>query len=248
MQERHREYRRDLTASDRAVLFIHGICGSPCFFDPFYDRVPDTWSIRSLLIRGHGGTTKDFCRASMAKWKAQLAEVVDEMSDQHSDLMLVGHSMGTLLAIEQALKRPDAVKKLFLLAVPLKARASLQAISESVKTALDLGKRDSPSLQAARRLYGIEADRKVWHYLGYIPRYWELLQEMKATRGRVQELRLPCLAFQSAKDEIVSPKSALYLQQNPLIDLRILAGSDHKYHPPQDQALLLDAFESACLS
>ena len=59
MQQEHRELRRDVPDSEHAVLFIHGICSSPVFFTDFYAHVPEDWSIRSVLIEGHGATTKD---------------------------------------------------------------------------------------------------------------------------------------------------------------------------------------------
>ncbi|HZK42285.1 MAG TPA: alpha/beta fold hydrolase [Clostridia bacterium] len=246
MDNRHQAYRRDLPDSRQAILFIHGICGSPVFFEDFYQKVPSSWSLSSLLLEGHGGGTRDFTSSSMAAWKAQVAEEVDRLADQHDALMIVGHSMGTLLAIEQSLRRPETIKSLFLLALPLAVRPRPAAVTHSVRTALGLNRSQKPALQAARRVYGIQPDRKIWRYLGFIPRYWELMKEMRASRERLLEVRVPVHVFQSKKDEVVSPRTTAYLMKNPRMDLAVLEKSDHKYHPPADKAFLLEAFESAC--
>lgn len=246
MDNRHQAYRRDLPDSRLAILFIHGICGSPVFFEDFYQRVPSSWSLSSLLLEGHGGETRDFSSSSMAAWKAQVTEEVDRLADQSGSLMIVGHSMGTLLAIEQSLRRPEAIKALFLMALPLAVRPRPTAVTHSLGTALGFSRSQKPALQAARRIYGIQPDRKIWRYFGFIPRYWELMKEMRASRERLLEIRVPIRVFQSKKDEVVSPRSISYLLKNPLVDLDILEKSDHKYHPPADKAFLLEAFDSAC--
>ena len=246
MQQEHRELRRDVPDSEHAVLFIHGICSSPVFFTDFYAHVPEDWSIRSVLIEGHGATTKDFSHSSMNEWRQQIDDVVDEMAKQHRSILIVGHSMGTLFAIEQSVRRPDKIKALFLLAVPLKARPHVKAACQSIRTALDLPSGDDPAVEAAKRLYSIEPDRKVWHYFGFIPRYYELLHVMQETRARVPDVEVPCFVFQSRHDEIVSEKSYDMLAENPKIQLHWLEHSDHKYHPPKDKAFLLQRFDALC--
>lgn len=240
----HREYRREVPGSQTAAVFIHGICGSPNFFQDFYACLPESWTIHSILIEGHGGSTLDFSRSSMAAWKGQVTRVVDELAARHESIVLVGHSMGTLLAIEQGLRLPGKVRGLFLLAVPLKVRARPTAATHSIRTALGLGDKGDPAIQAAKSLYSIEPDRRIWRYLGFIPRYYELLVEMRRIRSRIPELTVPTYVYQSGKDEIVSPASAACLAVNPGILLHTLADSDHKYHLPKDKAFLSEELRS----
>ncbi|HPX93042.1 MAG TPA: alpha/beta fold hydrolase [Bacillota bacterium] len=246
MSGAHLEFRRDIDKASHAVLFIHGICGSPNHFRDFYGQVPDDWSIRAILIEGHGGTVRQFSRSSMARWKEQVSRTVDELAADHASILITGHSMGTLLAIEQALRKPKYVKALFLLAVPLRARASRAAVSQSLRTVLDLDSRGDPALEAAKALYSMNPDRKIWRYLGYIPRYYELLKLMRETRGRIPQLALPCRVLMSRRDEIVSPRSADYLLVNPRIDLGWLEHSDHKYYPQGDKEFMLEDFACTC--
>ena len=242
----HRTYRRERQNSEYAVLFVHGICSSPVFFDAFYKHVPDDWAITSILLDGHGGTTKDFSNTSMKTWRQQVSDAVDKLATEHRQLLLVGHSMGTLLSIEQGIRRPDKIKALFLLAVPLKARPTPGGARDSVRVALGLPISDDPSALAAKKLYSIQPDRKLWRYLGFLPRYRELTREMRATRSRAMALSIPSYIFQSRHDEIVSKKSYAILAKNPKLELHWLEDSDHKYYPPNDQAYLLQSFERVC--
>ncbi|NLA95315.1 MAG: alpha/beta fold hydrolase [Clostridiaceae bacterium] len=246
MTIKHAEYRRCIPGSSQAILFVHGICGSPDHFRDFYEQVPAGWSIRSILIEGHGGTTRQFSQSSMAWWKEQVSQAVDDLATCHSSILITGHSMGTLLAIEQALRAPDRVKGLFLLAVPLKARMTRAAALQSVRVALDLNARGDPALEAAKTMYSIQPDRRVWRYLGYIPRYLELLEVMRETIHVIPKLQVPTRVFMSRGDKIVSPRSVAYLSSNPLIDLEWLEHSDHKYYSQEDKEVLLGEFARFC--
>lgn len=246
MNPKHTAFHRKVEGASKAVLFIHGICGSPYHFRDLYSQVPQDWTIESILLQGHGGSALDFGRASMARWREQAGQAVDDLAARHSSLLITGHSMGTLLAIDQALQKPDQVKGLFLLAVPLRARATGTSANQAVRAALDLKSRGNPSVETAKSLYGIDPDRKVWRYLRYISRYNELLRFMKQTREAIPRLQVPSRVLMSRLDEIVSAKSASYLTPNPMISLYWLEDSDHKYYPPEDKAFLLRDFAEFC--
>ena len=47
--------KRLLPGAACAVLFVHGILGSPAQFAPFLLLVPQDWSFCNLLLQGHGG-------------------------------------------------------------------------------------------------------------------------------------------------------------------------------------------------
>ena len=114
----HKEYVRICDNSNIVILFIHGIVGTPNHFNEFVSLVPKSISVCNLLLDGHGKGVKDFSNTSMKKWEVQVASVVEELSLMHEKIYIVAHSLGTLLAIEQAIIN-QKVCKLFLLAVPL---------------------------------------------------------------------------------------------------------------------------------
>lgn len=244
--EMHKEYRRDVPGTNTVVLFLHGICSSPNYFRNFFPRVPKSWAIRAILLDGHGGTVREFAQTSMEKWKRQVKEVVDELAANHSSIIIVGHSMGTLFSIEQSIRKPEKIKHLFLLAVPLKARVKLSASNEAIRIALDINPHGTPSIESVKDDYSMEPDRRFWRYIGWLPRYRELGHEIRATRTRITEVTVPCHAYQSRHDDVVSMKSSDYIAANPKICLQHLEHSDHNYYTPEDEEFLLNEFERMC--
>lgn len=238
----HKEFKRIIEASDTAVLFIHGIAGTPNHFRDFIDLVPSHISVCNLLLDGHGKGVKDFSKTSMKKWVEQVQRAVDELSLTHKEIYIAAHSMGTLFAIEQAVKNPK-ITKLFLLAVPIKLFLRPEMFSISLRVYLDRIKPDDHVAQAAKNCYGIGHSPNPLAYIGWIPRFLELFAKIRQTQKLFPLLETPCTAYQSSKDEMVSTNSIEYLKQNSCISVVELKNSGHYYYEADDMALLLNSFQ-----
>ena len=240
----HTEFRRIQLNAKTAVLFIHGINGTPNHFRDFVELVPPECSVVNLLLKGHGKGVSDFGSASMEQWKAQVNEEVESLLDCHEHLLIAAHSMGALFAIRQAIKHPERIKALFLMAVPLKPFIRFRMIRTSVLMHLGRVREDDVWTQAAVKAYGINLERKFWKYIPWIDRYLELLKEIKAVRKNMSALETPSYCYQSQKDELVSLKSGDILRGNKWVTVRILENSGHFYYDKRDYALLLEDFRS----
>ena len=240
------EYRREIPDSRNVVLFIHGIQGSPDQFIPFYDSVPDSWSIVNMLLDGHGGSVREFSRSSMDKWKAQVVKVTDDLAERYESIVIVGHSMGTFFAMDTARRLPERIKGLCLLCVPLVIRMKPRAGLNSMRVVLTSPPDKNPVIAAARAAYSIEQDRCLWRYLGWIPRYLELFKEAKRQRGLISGLRTPCCVCQAAKDELVSRHSEKYIAKNPDIILSVMPSSGHFFFPQEDLLQMKNALAELC--
>ena len=214
----HKEVKRIVESSEKAILFIHGIVGTPHHFDRFVYVVPDDISIYNLLLDGHGKGVRNFSRSSMKKWESQVQTAVDELASSHSQIYIAAHSMGTLFAIEQAVKS-KRITKLFLLAVPLNLFLKPKMLSNSIKVFFNKIKPDDQAAKAAANCYGIERDWNIFHYIGWVPRYLELFRKINQTRNILDQLTTPCIAFQSSEDEMVSTKSSTTLSRNPAVSV-----------------------------
>ena len=190
----------------------------------------------NLLLEGHGGSVRDFSAASMDRWKQQVCKALQMLRADHNRVVIAAHSMGTLLALQEAVKEPVAA--LFLLNVPLSVRPTLQLLPTVRAVCRRPSPLDDQRLLAARNACSIQQDPRFWRYLGWVPRYAELFSEIGRTRKLVQSLTVPCYAYFSLKDEMVSPKSAGFLAGNPCITVKTLAGSGHFYYTPEDLRLL----------
>lgn len=239
----HNEFRRILPDADTAVLFIHGIVGTPDHFKLFLPHVPKDFSLYNMLLDGHGKGVKAFSATSMDKWRKQVDEEIVKLSVSHKQIIIVGHSMGTLFAIEQAIKHSDKIKALFLMAVPLKIKVKPKLLSNVLKVYFGNIKPDDLMASASQNAYGIERDLRFWRYFAWLPRYIELFKEIRATRSIISQLNTPCSAYQSKNDEMVSPEAYSILSQNACIHTCILENSGHYYYDVEDMCFLLNEFK-----
>lgn len=231
---------RYIENADTAILFIHGILGTPRYFDPFLPLVPDSWSVFNLQLKGHGGSVKDFSAASMEEWIRQADEITAKLLETHKNVIIAAHSMGTLFAIREAVTRP--VTELFLLNTPLKIRIK----AKMFKTPLSVLKKKKNSSDeydsAVMNSYSIERDLHLWRYLGWVPRYLELFSEISNTKKLIHNLKTPGSVFLSADDEMVSLKSGELFKENPCVTVKILKESSHFCYSENDMNILKDDF------
>ena len=237
----HCEYRRIVPGAHTAVLMLHGILGSPAHFRRFEPIVPARMSVVNLLLDGHGGRAADFSRTSMQKWKRQVEAEVRELARTHCRIMILGHSMGTLLALHAA-QREAKVAGLFLLAPPLKICIRLRALTNAIRLAFDRICEDDPAAAALRDCTSVQLTRCLPVYLGWIPRYVELLHESVSARRGYADLDVPCRTYLSGRDELVSLKSRRWLDGDPGTAVFVLEGSSHSYYTPDDTAFLRTEF------
>jgi carboxylesterase len=223
-----------------AILLIHGILGTPSHFAPFLSLIPPAWHICNLSLKGHGGSVTDFSRASMAEWKQQVKNALEELLETNNKVMIAAHSMGTLFAIQQAIEKP--VDALFLLNVPLKVRVTFRLFRTAWSVFTGKIKPDDSWSLAAQNAYSIERDYHILRYLGWVPRYLELFSEIRKTRKIIGELSTPAYIYLSVQDEMVSPKCREICRDNRFVCVKMLENSGHFYYSPEDQRLMKEDF------
>lgn len=236
----HREYIRLVPGSDTAVLLIHGICGSPAHFHQLLPLIPEKWSVCNLLLDGHGKGVEDFSATSMAKWKAQVSQQLEVLCHTHRRVLIAGHSLGTLLAIEEAVNNPDRIGGLFLLNVPLYAHYPPSSMLCSLRAALGMDR--YPTVKHMLDDCSIALTPRLWEYIGWIPRFWELLAQTARIRKLLPRLEVPARCFHSVGDELVSRRSCPLLEKHPVVKLTLLPGSGHFYYGPEDLHVLQAQF------
>lgn len=238
----HGPYLHIVPGSQSAVLMIHGIAGTPAHFRDLLPVIPEDWSVYNILLEGHSGSVEDFGASSMAKWKAQVAAQLARILDSHENIYLVGHSMGTLFAIQAALEYPDRIRGLFLLAVPLRPWVRFSTVLTCLRVAWGDPRPEDHAAWAMRNDTGICLTRKLWKYASWAPRMLELLGECGRTRRALPGLRVPALAFQSRTDELVSMRTMKHLEKHPGIRVTVLEDSGHFAYGPGDLRLLQTEF------
>lgn len=229
----HEEYIKVAEGAVCAVLLVHGIVSTPRSFDPFLSAIPEGCTIYNMRLDGHGAGVKEFSRTSMDKWKRQVDGRLAELCAQYEHVVVIAHSLGTLLSIHAAARYPQ-VKAMLLLDVPLHVRVRLRMIPLALKAVFGRLDENDPREAALRDSVGLTLSRRLWQYLGWIPRFWELLCLCRQTREKVAQLEIPCTVLHSRKDELVSIRSAQYFRNKPNITHGVLESSGHFYFPDED--------------
>ena len=234
----HEEYIRKVPSSPMAVLLIHGIVGTPNHFRHFLPLFPEEWSVYNILLDGHGGSVSGFSATSMKKWKAQVSARMEEILQNSDKVMIVGHSMGCLFAIQAAVQFPDRVTQLFLLNMPLRLRLPLSTIAATMRIAFGKVRPcDTVAIEMTAD-GGVTLETGFWKYIPWTPRFMELLQQMHHTEKLLPQLTVPTQAYHSMNDELVSEKSCTAMEKCGVISCIRLPNSGHFRYEGEDLPLL----------
>ena len=237
----HTEYRRIVPGADTAVLFVHGIVGTPDHFRiliPLEQQVPETWSVHNVLLPGHGGTVEDFGSSSMDAWRNHVKAAFQDLAQNHRQVILVAHSMGTLFALQLAIEFPEKVPLLLLLGVPLRPGVRLCMMRDSLQMVFGRLEADHVLWSAA----GVTTTRRLWKYLKWVPRFLELFCEIGKTERILDRLTVPCVAYQSQRDELVTNLTRSVLERSGVMQVHNLPDSTHFYYAPRDKETVLNDF------
>ena len=104
----------------------------------------------------------------------------------------------------------------------------------------DLG--DDRLAQALARDSGVELDWKLWEYVLWPARFVELLAECERIRHAVPQLKVPTVAIQSLRDELVSDLSIRDLEKNPFIRVVRMEQAGHFGYEGEEQQRMLALF------
>lgn len=104
----------------RAVLLLHGLTGTPHDVAPLADALAERgFAVRAPRLAGHDDL-EQLERSSWRDWYATAEAAFDDLrADGQREVMVLGFSAGSLLALRLAALRPRDVAGLAVLSVPL---------------------------------------------------------------------------------------------------------------------------------
>lgn len=230
----HKTYIETPENARQAVLMFHGICGTPHHFDFLLPLFDDSWAVYNILLSGHGGTVQDFSRANMQTWKAQVTEYLDLLSSQYDRILVVGHSMGTLL-LQQVLSHYPKIIGAVMLNVPMYPQLHPKLIPVMLRAAFGQLRDDRPVDAFFQQASSIHLSKNLLLYLGWIPRFWELLRLCAQCRRTAVPLPVPTLVVFGSKDELVCLRSKKFFENDPSARTVIFENTGHFGFYPKDQ-------------
>ncbi|MBP7402922.1 MAG: alpha/beta fold hydrolase [Clostridia bacterium] len=195
-----------MTPVGTLIVFIHGICGSGAQMASLAAGTARAGEDTLLLtLPGHGGDTDAFVRAVPPQWRDAVDTVVRENRERYRRVVLVGHSLGALLAFGAAAR--GGVDGIVALGTPMGMRTGWFQIRMGLRVALGNPCRDDPVVRVYREARGVTV-RGAWDYLRWLRVYVRLLREVGRTRRLLGDISCPILLIQSDRDEAVSRRSA----------------------------------------
>lgn len=100
------------------ILFIHGIGNNGSVWDDVIDKLPDDLRVITIDLLGFGASPKPTWAIYNAKTQANSVIMTFFKLRIRQPVIIVGHSLGSLIAVEFATRYPLAVRSLVLCSPP----------------------------------------------------------------------------------------------------------------------------------
>ena len=111
-----------LSGGPVTVLLVHGFTGSPAEMTLLAEALHrQGYSVEVPLLQGHGTCLEDLVPLRPQQWIEQLDQVIEAQLARGQQLVLGGLSMGSILALQAALRWPQ-IRALMLFSPPIESR------------------------------------------------------------------------------------------------------------------------------
>jgi carboxylesterase len=240
------------------VLLIHGLGGTPVelrFIAQALARAGHT--VYCCQLAGHCGMPEELRRSTWREWYASVEAAHDKLAATCDVILAGGLSMGGILALHLAQKRPQGVHGLLLFAPTLKLDGwsmpwhskLLQYVRPlPIRLELELAEREPYGLKDERVRRIVVASMQSGDAgaagvfstpMRSMAHFNALVAEVKPGLGQVRQ---PALIVHPRDDDIASLKNAQYLQANlgGLVDTLVLDNSYHMVTLDQQRHIVAD--------
>jgi pimeloyl-ACP methyl ester carboxylesterase len=229
--------RRPVPVAQLAVVLIHGAGGTHQHWLYQVRDLPRAPSY-ALDLPGHG-RSEGAGRDSIAAYGDWLVAFLNAAELQRA--VLVGHSMGGAIALDVALRYPDRVAGLGLVATGARLRvapALLETIRQDRDQAIGLLSEWTYGPEAPGEL--VRLGRRQMAEVSAEVLYGDFVAcDAFDVMGRLGEIRKPALVVCGTKDRMAPPKYSFYLRdQIAGATLRLIEGAGHMVMLERPQAVV----------
>lgn len=230
-----------------AVIFLHGITDSCRSFDLLLPRLPDRLRAVALTLRGHGASSKPEAGYGAREMAADVAAALDGLGIERA--VVVGHSLGTLVAQRLAFDRPDLVVALALIG-PFVApcrnpaiaeiRAAFATLEDPIDSAFVRSWQEGASGPTVDRAF---LELAIAESLRVPARVWKIASEalhQTDLTAATRAISAPVLLVQGEQDEMCRAETALLAGMLPQAGTVRVPGCGHAPHW-EDPAAAADA-------
>lgn len=182
---------------------IHGFTGGPFEVQPFADYIEEKtdWIVKIPKLPGHGESL-NLKNKSAESWMMAAEQALKELKKQVDQVVIVGFSMGGLIAMYLAMRYK--IEKLVLLSAAVKYVSARQMLEEV-------------RIATADAVKGRLAQNPLFHLYEYkvlntpISSAFEFLRVVKMVEPYYDKLTLPVCIVQGKKDGIVPVTAAEHI-------------------------------------
>lgn len=190
-----------LTGGRTGCLLLHGFTSTPAELRPLGEALNRAgYSVHAPLLPGHGTTPEDLLQVTYCDWIEGAQQGLNLLKQGCSSVVVIGHSMGGLLALQMAARnRVSAVVTI---------AAALKVANPWLGWAW-LAKYFRPYVEAAQKRHPLEAQPYLLHYTRFpTAAAAELHSLIGHTKAILPHITAPALIIQTKDDETVKPESA----------------------------------------
>jgi carboxylesterase len=228
-----------LNDTDAAVLVLHGFTGSPWDVRPLGDSLAQRgFHVHGPRLPGHGTVPEDLLWVTWRDWGDAAEQALKEL-DGFRHVFIAGLSMGGLLGLILAARRPERVKGLALLAPAVKVQQPIGKVLQHLRH-LQLPLLRMRWLEkGATDIEDEEALFKAPVLARYpLARLFDLFTLQDVMRESLPLVRAPSLVVAARKDRVIDLKSVEALHRSlPQSRLLLLQRGRHIIPRDRDRAL-----------
>ena len=195
------------------IIVTHGFTGNPLGTRPLGQRLAaEGYTVEVPLLPGHGTNHRDLGRTRYADWVQTVENVLDHLLEGCDQVVLIGHSVGGMITLDIASRRPDDVAAVVVInPVVLNPVQPLAKVAFILQYLLPYVPRDlagvpsndiaMPGLEEGA--YKMLSAKAAQSYITELPR----------VRAQLLDLVQPLLVVRSTVDHTVSPDNSVELLQ-----------------------------------
>lgn len=221
-----------------AVLAVHGLAGGAYFFSGFAKRLQSDYRVASIDLPGTGRSTTSGAY-SMESWIADLGELVATHIEK--PVVIVGHSMGTIVALKAWAAWPQYVRGLIFVGGLPKVRPLIhERLTQRLETLASANDLIGFGPQVSPGVFSPLTMRDRPEVVGTFERLYEMNSvETYDTCCRillganaeeiVPAVSVPCVGITGDEDQYAPPENvAAFLQRIPRgAKLNVIPGCGH---------------------
>lgn len=217
-----------LGGGEEAVVFVHGISGSPAHFREMAEHCAEAgFTARGVLLPGHGTKARHLRRVTWHDWYDHCATEIRTLQRTHRAVHVVGYSIGAALALELAAGE-GTLGRLVLLSAPMNPRQS----AALMRIGLGFHARFFPRFHANPPRFIDDTGEEFYYVYKTAPStiYRTMLDLVAHAKRTVLRVENPTLIVQSRTDKAIGAASGVWTYRRlaaPEKRLMMLPESDH---------------------